>query len=111
VLLGDRGLVDAVLADHRTAPIDDREKALFAFIEKMNRESHRLTAEDVAAVRAAGWSDEALYDAITVCALFNFYNKWIDATGVADMPAEAYAASGQRLATRGYVPPPEPQRG
>jgi hypothetical protein len=40
-----------------------------------------------------------------VCALFNFYNKWIDATGVGDMPAAAYAASGERLATFGYVPP------
>ena len=54
--------------------------------------------------KAAGWSDEALYDALTVCALFNFYNTWIDATGVSDMPAAAYAASGQRLATVGYVP-------
>src|SRR5580765_8654604 len=97
-------MVDAVLDDYRTAPIGDAEKALFAFIDKMNRESTSLGAADVAAVKAAGWTDEALYDAITVCALFNFYNKWIDATGVADMPAAAYDASGQRLAAFGYVP-------
>jgi hypothetical protein len=95
-----------VLDDFRTAPIDDREKALFAFIEKMNRESNRLSPEDVQAVKAAGWSEEAIYDAITVCALFNFYNKWIDATGVSDMPALAYEMSGERLATRGYAPAP-----
>jgi alkylhydroperoxidase family enzyme len=93
-----------VLEDFRTAPIGDREKALFAFIEKMNRESNQLRPEDLEEARAAGWSDEALYDAITVCALFNFYNKWIDATGVGDMPAAAYAMSGQRLATAGYAP-------
>jgi len=104
-LLGNRSLVTAVLEDYRTAPISDREKALFAFIEKVNRESSRLRKEDVEEVKAAGWSEEALYDAITVCALFNFYNKWIDATGVSDMPAAAYAASGERLATFGYVPP------
>ena len=98
--------MDAVLADWRTAPIPDREKALFGFLERMNRESHTLRPADLDAVRAAGWSDEALYDAITVCALFNFYNKWIDATGVADMPAAAYEASGERLATFGYAPPP-----
>ena len=74
----------------------------------MNRESSTLQKEDVAAVEAAGWTQEAIYDAITVCALFNFYNKWIDATGVSDMPAEAYAASGERLAGRGYVSPPAP---
>ena len=53
--------------------------------------------------RKAGWSDEALYDAITVCSLFQFYNNWIDATGVADMPALGYEMSGHRLATEGYA--------
>lgn len=77
---------------------------MFAFIEKMNRESSRLRPEDIEQVKAAGWSEEALYDAITVCALFNFYNKWIDAAGVSDMTAAAYAASGERLAATGYVP-------
>ena len=77
---------------------------MFAFIDKMNRESSRLRKEDIEQVKAAGWSDEALYDAIIVCALFNFYNKWIDATGVSDMTAAAYAASGDRLAAFGYVP-------
>ena len=93
-----------MLEDFRTASISAREKAMFAFLEKMNRESSRLKKEDVQTVVLAGWSEEAVYDAITVCALFNFYNKWIDATGVGDMPAAAYDASGQRLAAFGYVP-------
>jgi alkylhydroperoxidase family enzyme len=93
-----------VLEDHRTAPIPDREKALFTFIEKVNLESHRIGPEDVERARRAGWSDEALYDAVTVCALFNFYNVWIDATGVHDMPAAGYEASGKRLAAEGYSP-------
>ena len=104
-MLGDRALVDAVLNDYRTAPISDRDKALFGFIERMTRESSRLEQHDIDTLKAAGWSDEALYDAITVCALFNFYNKWIDATGVSDMPAAAYELSGQRLATAGYIQP------
>jgi len=99
--------VEAVLEDYRSAPVSDAERALFAFIEKMNRESTAIDQRDVDMVRAAGWTDEALYDAITVCALFNFYNKWIDATGVGDMPAAAYAASGERLATLGYARPAE----
>ena len=96
-----------MLEDYRSAPVSDAERALFAFIEKMNRESTAIDQRDVDVVRAAGWTDEALYDAITVCALFNFYNKWIDATGVGDMPAAAYAASGERLATLGYARPAE----
>jgi len=102
-LLGDRALVDAVLADYTSAPIDDQWKALFAFIERMNAESNSLQPADIAVVKAAGWSEEAIYDAITVCALFNFYNKWIDATGVSDMPAAAYVMSGERMASGGYA--------
>jgi len=65
--------------------------------------STSITQNDVDVARKAGWSDEALYDAITVCSLFQFYNNWIDATGVADMPASGYEMSGHRLATEGYA--------
>ena len=97
-----------MLDDFRTSPLDARDKALFAFIEKMNEQSNRIGQEDIDTAKAAGWSDEAVYDAITVCALFRFYNAWIDATGVHDMPAAAYAMSGKRLATQGYRPADRP---
>lgn len=97
--------MDAVLEDHRTSPLSPKEKALFAFIEKMNRDSTSIRQADVDAAKEAGWSDEALYDAITVCSLFRFYNAWIDATGVHDMPPAAYEGSGKRLAQFGYAPP------
>ena len=95
--------MDAVLADYRTAPIDDREKTLFAFIENMNAQSNLIRRDEVDRVKAAGWSEEAIYDAITVCALFKFYNAWIDATGVHDLPASAYDMSGKRMAAQGYL--------
>ena len=38
-----------------------------------------------------------------MCALFNFYNRWIDATGVHEMPAEAHRMGGKRLAEHGYM--------
>ncbi len=92
-----------MLKDYRTAPISDAEKTLFEFVEKVNRRSNQIGLADVAQVRRAGWSEEAIYDAITVCALFNFYNRWVDATGVHDMPAMGYEMSGHRLATQGYA--------
>ena len=54
-------------------------------------------------MRDAGWSDEQLYYAITVCALFNFYNRWIDATGVHALSDEAHRQGGIRSANTGYV--------
>ena len=93
------------MKDHTTAPISERDRALYAFIAKVNADSTSIRQEDVDTAREAGWSDEALYDAISVHALFRFYNTWIDATGVSDMPAFAYDMSGKRLATMGYYTP------
>ena len=95
--------MDAVLEDYTKAPITNAERSLFAFIAKVNAESIAVGPADIKALNKIGWSDEALYDAITVCALFNFYNRWIDATGVHEMPEEAHRAGGKRLAERGYI--------
>jgi alkylhydroperoxidase family enzyme len=92
-----------VLADVDTAPISAKDRALYSFIRKTVHDSLSIKQADVDRVRAAGWSDSAIYDAITVCALFKFYNAWIDATGVHDLPAGAYEMSGKRMATEGYV--------
>jgi uncharacterized peroxidase-related enzyme len=101
-LLGDRALVDAVLADYTTAPISDRDKALYRFVEKVNRNSVCISTADIDCMHGAGFSDEAIYDAINVCCLFNFYNRWIDASGVCEMSEAAHRESGKRLAARGY---------
>ena len=93
--------------DLDNAPISDKDRTLYAFIRKMVRDSTSIGQEDVDIARKAGWSDEALYDAITVCSLFQFYNNWIDATGVGDMPAFGYEMSGHRLATHGYAREPQ----
>ncbi|HWE43288.1 MAG TPA: hypothetical protein VG432_12320 [Gemmatimonadaceae bacterium] len=92
-----------MLADVDTAPIPEKDRALYAFIRKTVHDSLSIEQADVDRVRAAGWSDSAIYDAITVCALFQFYNTWIDASGVQDMPALGYELSGRRLATDGYA--------
>jgi alkylhydroperoxidase family enzyme len=95
--------VQSVLRDFRSSSLNEMEKALFAFVEKVNHRSFEITSADAERVRRAGWTDEAIFDAITVCGLFNFYNRWIDATGVHDMTAKDYEASGKRLAQFGYV--------
>lgn len=92
-----------MLRDAATSALDDRHKALFRLVDKVNHDSPAMTARDLDAARAAGWSDEALFFAITVCALFNFYNRWIDASGVHAMSDEAHREGGKRMATQGYV--------
>ena len=103
MLLEDEALVEAVLRDIETSPLDEKHRALFRFLDKVNHDSPRMTVADLDTVRAAGWTDEALYFAITVCALFNFYNRWIDATGVHALSDEAHRLGGKRSAAMGYV--------
>ena len=93
----------SVLAGEETDIVSQKDRALYAFVRKMVKDSLSIGPDDVEAAHAAGWTDEALYDAISVVALFQFYNAWIDATGVRDMPALGYEMTGKRLSTQGYV--------
>ena len=91
-----------MLADYRIAAIPEAERALFSFLEKVTRQAWTIRETDVEPLRAAGWSDEAIYDAINACALFGFYNRWCDAAGVHELTPEEYVLAGKRLARRGY---------
>ncbi len=76
---------------------------MFAYLDKLAGISGEVRREDAEALRAAGWSDREIYDAVAVCAMFSFYNRFIDGTGVQDLPAAGYEMSGKRLAERGYL--------
>ena len=102
-MLGDEELVWSVVHDLESSALPEKDKALFRFVSKVNRQSNEITAEDVDPLRAMGWSDEAIYYAITVCALFNFYNRWVDASGVHAMSDEAHRKRGKISAQSGYV--------
>jgi len=86
-----------------SSPLSEKEKTLLRFVDKVNHDSPRITPEDMQPLYAAGWGDEEIYYAITVCALFNFYNRWIDASGVHAMSDEAHLQSAKRSAVAGYV--------
>ncbi len=83
--------------------LDQKHKTMFRFVDKVNRGSPQITAGDMEPLHAAGWNDEAIYYAITVCALFNFYNRWVDASGVHPLSDEAHREGGRRSAAHGYV--------
>jgi hypothetical protein len=101
--LGDEELVWAVLRDFENSPLDEKHKALFRFVNKVNQDSPRTAPDDIERLHEAGWDDDAIYFAITVCALFNFYNRWIDASGVHALSDEAHRQGGKRSAVHGYV--------
>jgi len=101
-LLGSKELVESVLADVDTSQLSETEKVLMRFVRKVNHDSVAIQPADIDVLHAVGYTDEQIYYAITVCALFNFYNRWIDASGVHPMSDEAHEAGGKRSAVHGY---------
>lgn len=102
-MLNDEALVRGVCEDLESSALPPAEKELFRFIDKVNHDSHHITVDDMQPLYAAGFNDEQIYYAVTVCALFNFYNRWIDATGVPALSEAAHREGGKRSAAIGYV--------
>ena len=96
-------MIGSVVRDLEASPLGEKEKALLRFVARVNSGSSQITRGDMEPLYAVGWDDEAIYFAITVCALFNFYNRWIDATGVHGMSPEAHREGGKRTALHGYA--------
>jgi alkylhydroperoxidase family enzyme len=95
--------VNKILHDLESSGLSEKERALLRFVDRVNHDSHRISAADMQPLHAAGWDDEAIYYAITVCALFNFYNRWVDASGVHALSDETHRQNAKRSAVLGYV--------
>ena len=96
-------MVAAVLADHRTAPIPEKLRAMLGFLEKLTLHPQEIGPDDVAPLRAAGLTDEEIEDAIHVCALFNVINRVGDSLGFEPADANGYKVSARMLLTKGYA--------
>lgn len=93
-------MIQAVLADWRTAPIDDTLKAMLGYLEKLTLAPETIQAADVAAVKAAGISQQAMREAMYVCALFNIIDRLADALNFT-IPA-SFTGGAKTLLKRGY---------
>lgn len=98
----EEGLVDEVLHDVETSRLDAAHKALFRYIGKLARHPERVVESDINHLKEAGWSEEAIYDALTVASVFKFYNTWNNGSGVQNMSSSDYLYSGKVLNTLGY---------
>ena len=91
-----------MLADWRTAPIEDGLRATLSYLEKLTLRPDEVGPADAAAVRAAGVSNEALEDAIHVCALFNAIDRIADALDFHVPAREDAERAAPRFFARGY---------
>jgi uncharacterized peroxidase-related enzyme len=102
-LLANEALVWSVIRDLDASDLDDKEKKLLRFVRQVTQAPSSITATDTQQLNAAGWDDASIYYAISACALFNFYNRWISATGVNPVSDEAFKNLASRMARVGYA--------
>ena len=94
-----------VLADYRTAPISEPLRAMLAFLEKLTLSPEEVGPDDVAPLRAAGLTDQAIEDAVQVTANFAVINRLADAFGFEPGSPKALSRYADFLLQRGYLPP------
>jgi uncharacterized peroxidase-related enzyme len=85
-LTGDPALADAVAADHRSAPLEPRTRAILDFARKLTLSPAAMAEEDVVALRGAGLTDEDVMDVAEVTGMFNFTNRMASGLGWAPNP-------------------------
>ncbi len=56
--------IEAAKADPRKAPLNDKEKALLLFVLKAIKDPHSVGPEDVGALKALGWREIDIFDAL-----------------------------------------------
>ena len=68
--------------DHRSAPIDGATRALLDFAVMVTRDVTKVRPRDLDALRAEGFRDEDIVDAVEIIGFFNYYARMADALGV-----------------------------
>jgi uncharacterized peroxidase-related enzyme len=75
-------MVDRFAADWRAAGLDAPTLALMEYSDKLTRTPADMAHADIEGLRAHGFSDRAINDAVQVCSYFNYINRIADGLGI-----------------------------
>ncbi|MDO7837221.1 peroxidase-related enzyme [Sphingobium sp. HBC34] len=107
----DASLFEGLMADVETSAVDDNLKPILSYVGKLTRTPSMMTEADADRVYAAGWGEQTLFDAVSVCALFNFMNRIVEGSGIKANPLAADQAElDARMARMGGATD-DPHRG
>jgi AhpD family alkylhydroperoxidase len=99
----ERPLVDAVVADFRSAAISAPLMGTLTFLETMTLQPTELSGEHAKAALRSGVSADALQDAIAVGTVFNIITRYADALHFAIPSAKEFDRAAGMLLKRGYA--------
>lgn len=78
-------------------------RPVLRYVRKLTLTPSRMTPSDADEVFAAGWDEQALHDAVSVCALFNFMNRLVDGLGIEAGDTYFATAAGRLSSEPGYA--------
>lgn len=79
----DETLVGTLKRNWREAPLDDADRAILEYAEKLTRSPARMTRDDAERLRAAaGLDDRGVLQVTLIASFFNYVTRVADALGV-----------------------------
>lgn len=75
-------MVSALEDDYRTAPISEQDRVMLDYVVKLTRDATRVSPEDHARLRSAGFDDRGILQITLIASWFNYINRVADALGV-----------------------------
>jgi alkylhydroperoxidase family enzyme len=90
-LTGDEHLNAEFATTWRSYELDEKTRTLLAYAEKLTKSPSQLEDSDFDALREAGWSEDAVYEATALISFFNFSGRLEVASGLPpdEIPSEA----------------------
>jgi uncharacterized peroxidase-related enzyme len=78
----DEELSAAIRRDWRTADLDERDRTMLGYVEKLTRDPAAVQREDIGRLRTAGFDDKAILQINLIASWFNYINRVADGLGV-----------------------------
>ncbi|HYE37617.1 carboxymuconolactone decarboxylase family protein [Methylocaldum sp.] len=98
----NESVFDQLHADIETAAVDEKLKPILRYVKKLTLTPTRITKTDADAIFAAGWDEKAFVDAISVCCVVNYMNRFVNGVGVNVDSDTARCTGAEVLPTIGY---------
>ncbi len=92
-LSGDAELGEMVAFNYRVAELPERQRAVLDFAVKLTERPHDIGEPDRARLRAAGLTDEDVFDVAEIASFFNYTNRMAHAVDM--MPNAEYHGMGR----------------
>jgi alkylhydroperoxidase family enzyme len=81
-LTGDEHLSPEFATIWRTYDLDERTRTLLGYAKKLTKSPSTVDDDEVEALRRAGWSEQAIYEATALASFFNFTGRLEAASGL-----------------------------